>query len=908
VTAPHLLDRRSFLRGGLAVGGGVVAASLPSGVWAQRARADEDAVRVYVIVIDGLRPDQLERMPTVAELAREGTFWPEARAQMVAETTPNHISMLTGMLVDRHGMPGNAVPGLDQRVSDDRRYLKADTVFTLAARQGPDLVTAAATSKDYIVESTKADRTGDGEEDATATNDPVLSIPGSDAAPDTEVGADALRLSRELDPDFLFVNLGDVDRAGHVDASGGLFAGADADGTQPAFQAAALANADAQVRLLVEELRDSGRWEHTVFVVTADHSMDWSFADRQLDLADGFGADDLLVDEVVTAVNGGACLYALRAPDEPQADERLRRMRAIALATEGVRDALYLRPNPRDGGDQHTVAARHPDWGLTEDGDLTGDLIVTVEAGYRIGHGGRADNPIPGNHGHPVTLRIPMLAAGGWDGLAREQTVEPDGPTGVADRPENQAENIDIAPTVAWLLGLAPPPGGFDGRVLVEAFTRRPAPRVAIEHVHSLPVVDHLGPDSAVDGSVAVSVEAFPDGLGPPALGPIPLTTGNEEADDRLIAPVTPDGAGDTLLLGPVDAADRLVAAGPLGAGLGGPALLTDGDELTPATAQELERLGPERVLLLGGEDVLSPAVADAVEATGAEVVRLTGDPAEVAAAAARELGVPEDNREVLLLDDVRTAAAGQVAAMRRGRPVLLTVGGEVPQPTAEALDDLGIDRIVLPGDPDAVPVATEEALRDADTLVERIGSRDGRDVVRRLGERGVREGALTDDLYLAADPAVALAAAPGVAQLGGSLLLLPDPTVPSFIVDRADEFVRVRFIGPVSEAQRQAVLDAITERRTRPVPPDPEIEAPAEETPPREGPGGGPGDRPGRPGEAPGPGGAPGAGGTPGPSATPAGRPLPVTGVGSSAALGLGALGAAAVLRLRGRVADDQA
>jgi ectonucleotide pyrophosphatase/phosphodiesterase family member 5 len=637
-TAPHLIDRRGFLRGSLAVGGGVVAASLPGGVWARAARADEDAVRVYVIVVDGLRPDQLSLMPTVAELAAEGTYWPEARAQMLAETTPNHISMLTGMRVDRHGMPGNAVPGLEDRVSDDRRYLRADTVFTLAARQGPELVTAAATSKDYIVETSKADRTGDGEEDATATNDPALSIPGSDAAPDTEVGADALRLSRELDPDFLFVNLGDVDRAGHVDASGGLFAGTPIDGTQPAFQAAALSNADLQVRQLVEELRSSGRWERTVFLVTADHSMDWSFADRQLDLADAFDADDLLAGEVVTAVNGGACLYALRAPDEPDAAERLRRMRAIAVATEGVRDALYIRPNPHDGGDAHTVATHHPDWGLT--GDLTGDLVVTVERGYRIGHGGPADNPIPGNHGHPVTLRIPMLLAGGWDGLVREQLVEPDGPTDLTDRPPNQAENIDIAPTVAWLLGLAPPPGGFDGRVLTEAFARRPAPRVAIEHVHSLPVVDHLGPDAAITASIALSREAFPDGLGGSALGPVPLTTGDEQADDIVLAPLDPDGSEDTVLVGPVGAPDRLVAAGPLGAGLGGPALLCDHDRLTPAVADELERLAPARVLLLGDEDVLGPEVADAIAASGREVVRLGGDPTEVAAAAARELGV----------------------------------------------------------------------------------------------------------------------------------------------------------------------------------------------------------------------------------------------------------------------------
>ena len=47
------------------------------------------------------------------------------------------------------------------------------------------------------------------------------------------------------------------------------------------------------------------------------------------------------------------------------------------------------------------------------------------------------------------------------------------------DRLPEQSENVDIAPTVAWLLGLGIQPAqfpdgkpGFDGRVLSEAFTQ----------------------------------------------------------------------------------------------------------------------------------------------------------------------------------------------------------------------------------------------------------------------------------------------------------------------------------------------------------------------------------------------------------------------------------------------------
>ncbi len=79
-----------------------------------------------------------------------GTYWPDARAEMVAETTPNHVAMLTGMRADRHGMPGNAIParaGFNLRVGDNPRYLNGDSLFTVARRQaeaGPVLPATGA--------------------------------------------------------------------------------------------------------------------------------------------------------------------------------------------------------------------------------------------------------------------------------------------------------------------------------------------------------------------------------------------------------------------------------------------------------------------------------------------------------------------------------------------------------------------------------------------------------------------------------------------------------------------------------------------------------------------------------------------------------------------------------------------
>lgn len=624
------------------------------------------------MVVDGLRADQLAFMPQLTELAERGTFYPQARAQMLAETGPNHTAMITGMRADRNGHPGNAVPGLADRVGEDPRYLKADSLFTLVERQAPEATAASVNAKTYVVNTARHDRTASGDSDTDSVYDPPVTAP-DDSTRDAFTGPEGLRVSRELDPDLLWWNLGDVDRAGHVDVSGSLFEGVPVDGNQPAFQGAALAQADQMIRNLVEELEASGRWERTVFIVTADHSMDWSFADRFVDLADAFEGDDLLAGEVVTAVNGGACLFALRSPDDPRAQERLVRMRELALAADGVDEALYIRPNPLDGGERHWVGRVHPDWGLL--GDYTGELIVTVEQGWRIGHGGHDSNPIPGNHGHTVTLPIPVIISGGWDGIAA-RTIEPDGDPGPADSDPTQAQNIDLAPTAAWLLGLNPPPGGFDGRVLTEAFTRRPGTRVEVSNVHSLPEISRLADADAYGTAVTLSREVWPDGLG--GGGPadtLPLTVGDELADDEVA---------------------------------------------------EIERLAGE-------------------------------DPADTARLVAIEMGVHDDNRQVIVADgEPRIALAAVPAAAARRRPMLLARDGGLPTASRQALDDLGIDRVLVVGDGDVLSAAVADGLR--------------------------AEGAPTDDLYLAPADGFpeALAVGPAVHALRGSLVLLSSQSLAS--------------------------------------------------------------------------------------------------------------------------------
>jgi ectonucleotide pyrophosphatase/phosphodiesterase family member 5 len=745
-------------------------------------------------------------MPQLSELIETGTFYPQARAQMVAETTPNHVSMLTGMRVNRHGLPGNSAPFIDSNTGFEPRRLQADSIFTLARRQAPELLTASVTAKTYLVSVQTHDRTGDGEEDATDTNRVSTAIPVDESARDVETGLQALMASRELDPDFLFLNLGDVDRMGHVDESGSL-----TDGEVPVGRTLVLQTADAQIRLLVESLKSEGWWESTVFIVTADHSMDWSLRTNVITLQPAFAEDPLLAGEVEAAANGGACLYALRMPGEPRAPERLRRIREIALATEGIEEALYIRPNPADGGDAHTVGRVHPGWGLL--GDRSGDIIVTVQPGYRIGHAAIAQqgNPIPGNHGHPTTLPIPFVVSGGWSGLAAPRVVDAGGTIAPADRDPSQAENIDVAPTVAWLLGLNPPPGGFDGRVLSEAFAERPSPRVPVANVASIPLPRRL------PGADRYATAAL------------------------LSALAHPDGANTVVIASGEDFADAL-AATPLAVDRGAPLLLAARDRLTAATAEEVDRLGPDVAIIVGGTGALSEQVeADLIAAGVPEdgVMRLAGsDRFDTARLIAAELlrgdnGDPSLRQALLVVgqrpdgDAFADALAAGPFAARGKRPILLTSPDAIPAATREAMEELELQRIIIGGGTAVVSQAIEDELRAAGMMVERIAGEDRYETARLFAERHIREGGLTDDLYLVsgANYPDALAAGAAVGVAGGTLLLSPPdalaPATRLLLRDRADHFVRVNYVGGAAALSTDLEVEVgvlLASRRSRPV------------------------------------------------------------------------------------------
>jgi hypothetical protein len=439
--------------------------------------AETDRVHVVHITVDALDPSQVgPDTPVLQSLKDAGTWWEEARAVMASETLPNHVAIGTGTYPGTNGIPGNdgrAEPGDTEGADPDLgqpELLQADSFVTAIERVCPDLRTVTVFSKNYV------HFVFEGEADSDFPQ-PAFNIPGSGHAPDiSTVGFILEELSQER-PDYLFANLGDVDRAGHIDPTG-------VTGT-PAEQRAVLQQTDTLVGAVVSALQANGMWESTVLVISSDHSMDYSAAGdpaANVDVMAALEADGRTAGRFFLSDNGGAGFLYLLDPDAADADTVLRDAREVVVALDGVVEALYRQPNPLDpGNDLDTV---HPAWRLSGT-HRAGEIFLHVESGRRVGS--LADNPIPGNHGHVITRHITALVTGGWDGLAEPSSIPASDPDLVdqADDTEllpEQLEQVDFAPTFGWLLGVPDPgvsAGGdpqWEGVIRDEAFARQPAP------------------------------------------------------------------------------------------------------------------------------------------------------------------------------------------------------------------------------------------------------------------------------------------------------------------------------------------------------------------------------------------------------------------------------------------------
>jgi arylsulfatase A-like enzyme len=433
--------------------------------------------RVLIAAFDGLQPSQItvDCTPTIHRLARDGVVFARHHAVFPTVTRVNAASMMTGRHPGGHGLLGNtlvmrdwdphrAIPALAPELRTvaeaTGRALLAPTLGEMLRPHGLAFGSVVGgTSGNAYVQHPRADQVGG------AILHPEFTLPAHHHArmvarfgvwppkrapdlPRIRLAADVLLdyLLPEVDPDVALVWFPEPDTSQHA-------AGV---GSAPAVEA--LAAADAQLGRILAELGRRGV-EPDVLVVS-DHG--YSTVARRIQLEDvvrdaGFPPGHEL-GGVTVAANGGAALFYVHDSD-PGVLGRLTRW----LVEQPWVGALVA------GGAEAAALGLLPGDRLGLGGPRAADLVLSFrwDSTAVNGFAGSADSAEGasglGTHGSgsPHELRCTLVA----HGPSFRQGTTSDVPSG----------NVDIAPTVLCLLGLASDLD-LDGRPLLEAFRQPSGP------------------------------------------------------------------------------------------------------------------------------------------------------------------------------------------------------------------------------------------------------------------------------------------------------------------------------------------------------------------------------------------------------------------------------------------------
>lgn len=193
---------------------------------------------VFIISFDQGAPENLAKseMPELKRLAREGARTWEAYTIVPSLTLPSHVSMLTGVGIQKHQILWN-------EFQPEKGLLKVPTIFQLAKKEGFRTALFAAKSKFKTLH--------------LPDSLDVFVIPESPKA-----GSVAEAFAAEvgkLKPNLCFIHFADADTAGHN------------FGVNSPEKLAALADCDKALKTIVDAIKVAGLESSSVIILTADH-------------------------------------------------------------------------------------------------------------------------------------------------------------------------------------------------------------------------------------------------------------------------------------------------------------------------------------------------------------------------------------------------------------------------------------------------------------------------------------------------------------------------------------------------------------------------------------------------------------------------------------------------------------
>jgi putative cell wall-binding protein len=248
------------------------------------------------------------------------------------------------------------------------------------------------------------------------------------------------------------------------------------------------------------------------------------------------------------------------------------------------------------------------------------------------------------------------------------------------------------------------------------------------------------------------------------------------------------------------------LAGGVAAARVGSPVLLTEPNTLPTVTRNEIVRLDPDTIVILGGPGAVSDSVAQTLAGLTDTVTRWEGSDRYSTAAAVSNQAFPSaDTVFIATGRNFPDALSGIPAAAAEGAPILLTEPDVLPTGTKDELKRLGPDRIYILGGTGAVSAAVEAELASYSTEAPiRVAGSDRFATAAAVAKRFFGPGPL---VYITTGLNYPDAVAGGAvaAYFGAPILLvmtdsLPAPTLSRLVRLEPEAIVVLGGVGAVSD------------------------------------------------------------------------------------------------------------
>lgn len=422
------------------------------------ASAVEKDKHVIVVCIDGLAAylldDPRAPIPAVRELAEAGSYAEGGmKVSNPSVTWPNHTSIVTGVRPEKHGVLANGVlvrsaPGLPVIIDGKRtqqELVRVPTLLDIAHAAGlrtaeinwpcmrgsksvDDGFPDVPDQVDHMTPRLRSELIAQG----VLKDDTQKSFMASSPPQRDHIWTEAAcHVIRERKPNLMFIHLLNVDATHH------------AEGAQTAAGYTANAYADACLRRIVDAIDEAGIRDKTTILVVADHGF--------ITTPKAIKPNVVLRDEGLLKVTagkigdarvhviseGGIGLVYCTEPGQAPADRE--RVKQLFLGKEGVEDVLLPEDFAKQGMPHPREYSQAP------------DAILVAKDGYAVSNSVDGDAFVAPN----TEARTSLGSHGFLSKFPKMNAMCVLSGRGIRQGEKLQdVENIDVAPTIATLLGL----------------------------------------------------------------------------------------------------------------------------------------------------------------------------------------------------------------------------------------------------------------------------------------------------------------------------------------------------------------------------------------------------------------------------------------------------------------------